>query len=96
MRRISLHHDPNREYLADLGVYNWPIETVEVSEFPMHYEEKETCFLIEGEAIVSVENDDPARIVSAVCGNLVEVYARSKLMSTGVPGIPRDGPNARR
>ena len=62
MRRISLHHDPNREYLADLGVYNWPIETVEISEFPMHYEEKETCFLIEGEAIVSVENDDPVQI----------------------------------
>jgi uncharacterized cupin superfamily protein len=62
MRKISLDHDPNREFLTDLNVYNWPIETVEVSEFPMHYEEKETCFLIEGEAIVTQENDEPINI----------------------------------
>lgn len=62
MKRIALHHDPNREYLTDLGVYNWPIETVEVSEFPMHYEEKETCFFIEGEVIITQEDDEPIHI----------------------------------
>jgi uncharacterized cupin superfamily protein len=62
MKKITLHHDPNREFLADLGVYEWPIEGVDVSEFSMHYSEKETCFFIEGEAIVIPEDDKPVHM----------------------------------
>lgn len=31
---------------------SWPIWTKEVSSFPWHYDEKETCLIIEGEVTV--------------------------------------------
>lgn len=31
---------------------SWPIWTKEISEFPWFYEDRETCFILEGQAIV--------------------------------------------
>lgn len=37
----------------NIGVFSWPIWTKEVSEFPWTYDEPETCYLLEGDVIVT-------------------------------------------
>lgn len=37
---------------------NWGIWEKEVSEFPWEYSEKETCYILEGEAEVTSENGE--------------------------------------
>lgn len=44
---------PDEQHLAELGVSRWPIWTKEVSTFDWHYDERETCYLLEGEVEVS-------------------------------------------
>jgi uncharacterized cupin superfamily protein len=39
--------------LKNRGVYTWPIWEKEISEFPWHYEEQESCFLLDGEVEVT-------------------------------------------
>jgi uncharacterized cupin superfamily protein len=46
-------HRPTPEELVKLGVESWPIWEKEVSEFPWHYDETESCYILEGEAEVS-------------------------------------------
>jgi uncharacterized protein len=47
---------------------SWPIWTKEVSEFPWHYDERETCLLLEGEVTVT---DEQGRAYSFGAGDLV-------------------------
>lgn len=47
---------PTEEELKKLGVKDWGIWTKEVSEFDWYYDDKETCYVLEGE--VEVETDD--------------------------------------
>jgi uncharacterized protein len=44
---------PTADELAKLGVDGWGVWEKEPSEFPWSYEEKETCYILEGEAEVS-------------------------------------------
>ncbi|MHA1584148.1 MAG: cupin domain-containing protein [Promethearchaeota archaeon] len=41
---------PDENEINSLGVRNWSIWTKEVSEFPWEYDEKETFYVLEGEA----------------------------------------------
>ena len=59
---ITVIHQPNQEQLNQLGVSKWPIWTKEVSEFPWTYDESETCYLLEGDVIVTPENGQPVQI----------------------------------
>ncbi|HBX43168.1 MAG TPA: hypothetical protein DEH27_04975 [Deltaproteobacteria bacterium] len=36
-----------------LGVFSWPVWEKEVSGFPWAYEDRETCYLLEGDVIVT-------------------------------------------
>ena len=36
-----------------MGVLSWPIWTCEISEFDWEYDDKESCYLLEGEVVVS-------------------------------------------
>ena len=38
--------------LDSLGVGNWPIWTCEPSDFDWHYDQRETCYILEGEVTV--------------------------------------------
>jgi len=49
-------HKPSEEELDELGIRSWPIWTCEPSTFDWHYDEKETCYLLEGQ--VTVKTDD--------------------------------------
>jgi uncharacterized cupin superfamily protein len=50
------------ELLADEGVNAWPIWEKEVSEFPWHYDEPETCYFLEGDVEVAPEGGKPVRV----------------------------------
>ena len=39
--------------IVALGAREWPIWASEVSEFPWHYDQRETCLLLEGEVTVT-------------------------------------------
>lgn len=58
---------PTQQELNSLGVSSWPIWTCGVSTFDWHYDEKETCYLLEGRVTVEAEG----RSVSFGKGDLV-------------------------
>ncbi len=61
MADIKIEHDPGAERLAAQGVWSWPIWEKEESEFPWHYDEPETCYLLEGDVVVTPDGGQPAR-----------------------------------
>ena len=58
--------------IVALGVREWPVWACEVSTFPWHYEQRETCLLLEGEVTVTPNGGDP---VCFRAGDLVEFAA---------------------
>ena len=44
--------------MRELDVFSWPIWTCEVSEFPWEYDQKESCFILEGEILVITEDQE--------------------------------------
>jgi uncharacterized cupin superfamily protein len=62
MSQIKIEHDPDGERLTELGVTSWPIWTKEVSEFPWQYDAQETCYLLEGDVVVTPEAGEPVEI----------------------------------
>jgi uncharacterized protein len=61
MAEIRIEHDPGAEWLDAQGVWNWPIWEKEESEFPWHYEQPETCYLLEGDVEVTPLGGLPVR-----------------------------------
>ncbi|MCR4302588.1 MAG: cupin domain-containing protein [Sulfuricaulis sp.] len=59
---IYVEHDPSPMKLEVIGVYDWPIWTRDISKFPWTYDEKETCYLLEGEVIVTPDGGEPVTI----------------------------------
>lgn len=53
---------PSEEKLNKLNVKLWPVWEKEVSEFPWEYNEKETCYIIEGEVMVTSDDGESAKI----------------------------------
>ena len=62
MSEIEIERNPDEERLKDLGVYDWPIWTKEVSEFPWSYDEPETCYFLEGDVEVTPEGGEPVTV----------------------------------
>lgn len=62
MSDIRIEHQPDKTRLASLGVSSWPLWTKAVSVFPWTYDEREMCYLLEGEVIVTPEGGQPVRI----------------------------------
>lgn len=50
---------PTEEKLQKLNVRSWPVWEKEVSEFPWEYDESETCYIIEGDVVVTPEKGSP-------------------------------------
>ena len=53
---------PNSEKINEMGISKWPIWEKEVSTFPWHYDDKETCLILEGKVKVTPENGEPVNI----------------------------------
>lgn len=62
MSEITVEHNPSPAKLEVMGVYNWPIWTKEVSQFPWTYDSNETCYILEGEVIVTPEGGQPVQL----------------------------------
>ncbi|MEM9119591.1 MAG: cupin domain-containing protein [Cyanobacteria bacterium P01_F01_bin.56] len=59
---VSVETQPSRDRLTELGVFDWPIWTKEVSTFPWTYEESETCYFLAGEVIVTPDDGSPVKL----------------------------------
>ncbi|EKQ67441.1 putative enzyme of the cupin superfamily [Leptolyngbyaceae cyanobacterium JSC-12] len=59
MTTITVEHQPTQAHLQQLGVFQWAIWTKEVSEFSWYYDDRETCYLLEGDVIVTPEGGEP-------------------------------------
>jgi len=62
MDRIKIDHAPAKSKLDELGVFDWPIWTKEVSEFPWYYDSAETCYFLEGEVVVTTVDGQQVKI----------------------------------
>jgi len=59
---IKVEHQPTQEHLSQLGVFNWPTWSKEVSEFPWTYDEQEICYFLEGDVVVTPDGGEPVSI----------------------------------
>ena len=59
---IQVEHEPSEEKLNKLKVFNWPIWTKEVSEFPWTYEMSENCYFLEGDVLVTPDQGTPVEM----------------------------------
>jgi uncharacterized protein len=62
MAELSVEHEPDTARIDKLGVKAWPIWSCERSEFPWSYDARETCYLLEGEVIVTPDGGTPVTI----------------------------------
>jgi len=62
MDSIIIEHRVSPAKLDVLYVEDWPIWEKEISEFEWEYDKTETCYIIEGEAIVTPIGQDPVTI----------------------------------
>ena len=65
MDQILVEHNPSPAKLEVIGVYDWPIWNKETSTFPWTYDKKETCYILEGEAIITPEDGEPVTITES-------------------------------
>ncbi len=72
MDAILVESNPPKEKLDEMGVFSWPIWEKEVSRFNWSYDDKETCYLLEGQVVVELEGGEP---VEFGAGDLV-VFAK--------------------
>lgn len=61
MNTIEIENAADDQRLNELGVTDWPIWEKEISEFPWHYDEREVCYLLEGEVEVTPEGGETVR-----------------------------------
>ena len=62
MLPIMVEQKPSRERLEQVGVFSWPIWSCEVAQFPFSYDQREVCYLLEGEVVVTPDNGAPLEI----------------------------------
>ncbi len=62
MDPITIEHNVTPAKLDVLYVDDWPTWSKEVSEFDWQYDQSETCYIIEGKAIVTPEEGEPVTI----------------------------------
>ena len=67
--RIEVTKNPATEMIDQLGCRSWSIWEKEPSTFPWHYDEKETCLILEGVVGVTPKNGGGA--VTLEAGDLV-------------------------
>ena len=62
MDSITIEHKVTPAKLDVLYVDDWPIWTKEISEFDWEYDKTETCYIVEGEEIVTPLGEEPVTI----------------------------------
>ena len=62
MKKIKIINDLDQDKYKELNIDNWPEWEKDESEFPWTYEATETCYIEEGEIIVTPDDGDPVRV----------------------------------
>jgi hypothetical protein len=62
MSEISIEHNMTPVKLDRLAVDRWPIWSKEVSTFPWTYDQSESCYILDGEAVVTPDGGEPVTI----------------------------------
>ena len=62
MDAIKVEHNPSEDRLKELGVREWPVWEKKASEFPWSYDEKETCYILEGDVEVTPDGGAPVQV----------------------------------
>ena len=62
MGEIKVEKNPSEEKLNELGVKSWGIWTKEESEFPWTYDSTETCYILEGDVVVTPDDGEAVTI----------------------------------
>ena len=91
MSTINVEHDPSDARLDELGVFDWPIWEKEESRFPWHYDATETCYLLEGNVVVTPEDGDPVEFGAGDLVTFPQGMSCSWDISTAVRGTPGAG-----
>ncbi len=60
--QITIEHNPSPMKLEVMHVDSWAIWSKEVSSFPWQYEQTETCYILEGEVIVTPNGSEPVTL----------------------------------
>jgi len=55
MMKIGIKKPANKHELEQQNIFQWPIWEKEISTFPWHYDQNETCYFLEGEVVVTPE-----------------------------------------
>lgn len=64
MDHIIIEHRVSPAKLDVLYIEDWPLWNKEVSEFDWHYDKTETCYIVEGKAIITPETGETITIES--------------------------------
>lgn len=59
---ITVEHNPSPMKLDAMNVDSWPIWAKEISTFDWHYDRRERCYILAGEAIVTPAGGAPVTI----------------------------------
>ena len=62
MSEIKVERNLDLKRLQDDGIFNWPVWTKEMSEFPWTYDSDETCYFLEGDVVVTPDGGDPVEM----------------------------------
>ena len=62
MSKIKVERNLDEKRLQDEDIFNWPIWTKEMSEFPLTYNSAETCYFLEGDVVVTPDGGDPVKM----------------------------------
>jgi uncharacterized cupin superfamily protein len=62
MADIEVKQGAAPEEMEKAGVTKWPVWTCDKSVFPWTYDEKESCYFLEGEVLVTPEGGRKVRI----------------------------------
>ncbi|MDX1335717.1 MAG: cupin domain-containing protein [Gammaproteobacteria bacterium] len=62
MSEIVVERDPDTTELESRGVMSWPVWEKEISTFPWTYDDRETCYVLEGEVVVTPDGGTPVTI----------------------------------
>lgn len=58
---IQVERNAAPDRLDELGVMQWPIWSKEASTFPWTYDDREVCYLLAGDVIVTPEGGEPVQ-----------------------------------
>jgi len=62
MTEIWIEHNPSPAKLEVMGVYDWPVWEKEESTFSWTYDKRETCYILDGEVVVTPTGGEPVTL----------------------------------